>query len=45
MNNLPFETKLVTFDFKGTTLEIQIIAKCDNCLPKKKIWEISMDKI
>ena len=45
MDDLPVETKLLTFDFKGSTAERQVIAKCDNCLPKEKLWEKYKNKV
>lgn len=39
MDDLPFETKLLTFDFKGSTVDRQVIAKEDCRLPKEKIWK------
>jgi hypothetical protein len=39
MDDLPIKTKLLSFDFKGSTVDRQVIAKSDICLPKEKIWE------
>ncbi len=45
MDDLPFETKLLTFDFKGSTVDRQVITKEDCRLTKEKIWEKYKDKV
>ena len=45
MDDLPFETKLLTFDFKGSTVDRQVIAKEDCLLPREKIWEKYKNKV
>ena len=45
MDDLPFETKLLTFDFKGSTVDRQVIAKEDCGLPREKIWKKYKDKV
>jgi hypothetical protein len=45
MNDLPLETKLLTFDFKGSTVDRQIIAKEDLALIREKLWEKYKNKV
>ena len=45
MDDLPFETKLITFDFKGSTVDRQIIAKEDLALIREKLWEKYKNKV
>ena len=39
MDDLPLETKLLTFDFKGSTVNRQIILKEDKALSREKLWK------
>ena len=45
MDDLPFETKLLTFDFKGSTVDRQIIGKNDCGMVREKIWEKYKNKV
>ena len=38
MDDLPLDTKLLTFDFKGSTVDRQIISKGDLGLIREKLW-------
>ena len=38
MDDLPFETKMLSFDFKGSTVDRQVILKEDKTLEKQKLW-------
>ena len=38
MDDLPLKTKLLTFDFKGSTVDRQIILKGDTALQREKLW-------
>ena len=45
MDDLPFETKLLTFDFKGSTVDRQIIGKSDWGMIREKIWAKYKNKV
>ena len=45
MDDLPFETKLLTFDFKGSTVDRQVISKEDLGMLREKIWEKYRNKV
>ena len=45
MDDLPLDTKLLTFDFKGSTVDRQIIAKGDKGLIREKLWEKYQNKV
>ena len=38
MDDLPFDTKLLSFDFKGSTVDRQVILKGDYNLKKELLW-------
>ena len=45
MDDLPFDTKLLTFDFKGSTVDRQIILKSDLGLIREKLWAKYKNKV
>ena len=45
MDDLPFDTKLLTFDFKGSTVDRQIISKGDLGLIREKLWAKYKNKV
>ena len=45
MDDLPLDTKLLTFDFKGSTVDRQIISKGDLGLIREKLWAKYKDKV
>ena len=45
MNDLPFYSKLLTFDFKGSTVDRQIILKSDLGLIREKLWAKYKNKV
>ena len=45
MDDLPLDTKLLTFDFKGSTVDRQIILKSDLGLIREKLWAKYKNKV
>ena len=45
MDDLPYETKFLSFDFKGSTVDRQVILKGDLALEKEKLWLKYKDKV